>query len=301
MRFDLVKPNHQTVLAGDKDSLLSFYILKKAFCGQFRCADLYDCTPLEACLTAGVQNDFVSVHGDLTHLLAHTIDLATLPNWHFGTVYGFALYRGAVRTIDLSALMEHFHSDTIFDAFSEFQNTLFLPEFETDPILLGVLAVVSETKTVKANRLIVLTDDLGRSLSPCYCPKHTDELTALEAVFDSVVSDLHTDPGYVTANPIQYIDRNGEHSQLIFTNYPFTIKAVLNGIMTASGHIPYETVGCVGFGRFMVYDPEPFAFLQVQLPNRFRSYGTYIYESKARVILRWLFTKEIPIINDEID
>lgn len=301
MRFDLVKPNHQTVLAGDKDSLLSFYILKKAVCGQFRRADLYDCTPIEATLTANVQNDYTTVYGELTHLLAHTIDLSTLPNWHFGTVYGFVLYRGAVRDIDLSALMEHFHSDTVFDAFREFQNTLFLPEGETAPVLLGVLAVVSETRSVKANRLIVLTDDLGRSLSPCYCPKHTDELTVLEAVFDSVVSELHTDPGYATANPIQYIDRNGEHGQLIFTNYPFTIKAILNGIFTASGHIPYETVGCVGFGRFEVYDPEPFAFLQVQLPNRFRSYGEYIYETKACVILRWLFIKEIPIINDEMD
>lgn len=301
MRFDLVKPNHQTVLAGDKDSLLSFYLIKRALFAHSRNADLYDCKPLEATLTADIQGDYTTVYGELSHLQVHTVDLSILSNWHFGTVYGFVFYQGAIRDIDLSALMEHFHSDTIFDAFSEFKNTLFLPEGETAPVLLGVLAAVSEARTVKANRLIVLTDDLGRSLSPCYCPKHTDELTALEAVFDSVVSDLHTDPGYVTANSIQYIDRNGEHSQLIFTNYPFTIKAVLSGIATASGHIPYETVGCVGFGRFTVYDPEPFAFLQVQLPNRFRAYGTYVYESRACVILRWLFTKEIPIINDEID
>lgn len=298
MRFDLVKPNHQTVLAGDKDSLLSFYILKKAVCGQFRRADLYDCTPLEATLTANVQNDYTAVYGELTHLLAHTIDLSALPNWHFGTVYGFVLYRGAVRDIDLSALMEHFHSDTVFDAFREFQNTLFLPEGETAPVLLGVLAVVSEARSVKANRLIVLTDDLGRTLSPYYCPKYTDELIVLKAVFNSVVSELSVDSGYSTANAMQYIDRNGEHSQIVFVNYPFTIKAVLNGLHTPSGFIPYETVGCIGFGRFKVYNPQPFAFLQVQLPNRYVSYGSYIYEGESFVTLRWLFTNNVQINNN---
>lgn len=297
MRFDFVKPSHETVLAGDKDSLLSFYILKKALCGQFRRADLYDCTPIESCLTADLHNDFVGVYGDLYHLLAHTVDLSTLPNWHFGTVYGFVLHRETVRAIDLSAMMEHFHSDTIFDAFREFQNTLFLQESDPDPILLGVLAVVSKTKTAKANRLIVLTDDLGRTLSPYYCPKYTDELIALKAVFNSVVSELSVDSGYSTANAIEYIDRNGEHSQLVFVNYPFTIKAVLNGLHTPSGFIPYETVGCVGFGRFKVYNPQPLAFLQVQLPNRYVSYGSYIYEGEAFVTLRWLLTKNVQINN----
>lgn len=297
MRFDLVKPNHQTVLAGDKDSLLSFYLIKRALFAHSRNAELYDCMPLEATLTADIQGDYTTVYGELSHLQAYTVDLSILSNWHFGTVYGFVLYQGSVRDIDLSALMEHFHSDTIFDAFREFQNTLFLPEGETAPALLGVLAVVSKTRTAKANRLVVLTDDLGRTLSPYYCPKYTDELTVLRAVFNSVVSELSVDSGYSTANCMQYIDRNGEHSQLVFVNCPFTVKAVLNGLHTPSGFIPYETVGCIGFGRFKVYNPQPLAFLQVQLPNRYLSYGSYIYDGEAFITLRWLFTKNVPINN----